>query len=196
MLLLDVTGSMNYGTSQTDSTPRKQVIREALGLLVAKLGAEDSQAGHEAEGGGIRTVTFSGGNATDIGDINSSNIKQKWAGIKFAGGTKIMPGWNKIFQVFNEEFGSRPPQQKPALMLLIITDGDADDHDQFAAALKRLANEKIFVTIAVIGYGPDYTGALETYKGIGHSNPNLVAIPFGSETNPEAIAEALLKMVD
>ncbi len=63
MLLLDTTGSMNYHTSATDPTPRKDTIREAISIIVDKLAAEDSQASKEEEGGGIRTITFADGTA-------------------------------------------------------------------------------------------------------------------------------------
>ncbi len=43
MLLLDVTGSMNEATSATDPTPRKDTVREAIGILVSKLAQQDSQ---------------------------------------------------------------------------------------------------------------------------------------------------------
>lgn len=83
---------MNYGASASDSTPRKDVVREAISIIVATLGKEDSQASHEAEGGGLRTVTFAGGQAHDLDDLNPRNLKDKWAKIRWAGGTRIMPG--------------------------------------------------------------------------------------------------------
>lgn len=43
MLLLDITGSMNYSASANDPTPRKDVIREAIGMIVERLGAADRQ---------------------------------------------------------------------------------------------------------------------------------------------------------
>jgi len=195
MLLLDITGSMNFPVSEKEETPRKEVIREAIGIIAEKLGQADSQAPGEAEGGGLRTVTFSGGNATDIGDINAYNLKMKWQGIKFAGGTRIMPGWRKLIEVYTEEFGGRPAHERPILMGLIITDGDADDHDQFLRELATLAHEKIYVSIAIIGYGTDFNNALKAYKAIEANNAHVKAMSFGSETNPEVIAQALLRMV-
>lgn len=49
---------MNYGTSEIDQTPRRDTIREAIGIIVSTLEKEDSQAIHEQEeeGGGLRTV--------------------------------------------------------------------------------------------------------------------------------------------
>jgi hypothetical protein len=92
MLLLDTTGSMNYPTSAGDPTPRRDTIREAISIIVDSLAAEDSQAGQEEEGGGLRTVTFADGQAHDIGDLNPANLAQKWAQVRWAGGTRIMPG--------------------------------------------------------------------------------------------------------
>src|SRR5207245_4196390 len=70
MLLLDTTGSMNYGSAANDPTPRKDVIREAISLIVERLAAADSQAAEEEEGGGLRTVTFADGQAHDLGDLH------------------------------------------------------------------------------------------------------------------------------
>jgi len=196
MLLLDTTGSMNYGTSRTDQTPRHETVREALGIIVETLGREDSQASHEASGGGLRTVTFAGGRAADIDDLNPANLRTKWAQIKWAGGTRIMPGWSKLFETYMEEFGNRPVAQRPILMALVITDGDADDHDAFAAELQRLSDDKVYVTLAIIGYGSEHDLALQTYKRIESTNAHVKALSFGSETNPEVIARALLKMIE
>jgi len=199
MLLLDVTGSMNYGTSERDQTPRKDTVREAISLIVKKLGEEDSQAAHEEHGGGLRTVTFAGGKATDLEDINPHNLKEKWSQIKWAGSTKIMPGWNKIHQVYDEEFGSRPPKDRPLLMLLIITDGEAEDSNQFAATLAKMntTGKRVYVTLAIIGYGPDFDEAVKTYSNIQKSlSFCLRVLPFDSELNPEIIAASLLTMVE
>ena len=107
MLLLDRTGSMNWPTSADNNTPRKDTIHEAIGAIVAALAAHDSQAGHEEagqddEGGGLRTVTFAGKTATDIGDLNPGNLRQKWNQIHFAGTTWICPGWQELKAVYHE----------------------------------------------------------------------------------------------
>jgi len=195
MLLLDTTGSMNFGCSPTDTTPRKEVVREAISIIVSTLGKEDSQASKEAHGGGLRTVTFAGGQAYDIDDLNPRNLKDKWSKIKWAGGTRIMPGWDKLWATYMEEFGSRPPGSRPLLMALIITDGDADDSDRFAEALHRVG-DGVYVTLAVIGYGDEHDTAVKTYQKIQEKNANVKVITFGSETTPETIARALLKMIE
>jgi len=194
MLLLDITGSMNYQTSATDRTPRKATIREAILLLVKELGEKDSQAEHEEEGG-LRTITFAGGSATDIGDLNVNNLKDKWSKIQWAGGTQILPGWNKLFQVYMEEFGGLNPESRPILMALIITDGEADDTQAFGTTLKNVG-DKIYITIAIIGYGPDHDECFRLYKQIEATNSHVKIISFDSETNPVIIAKTLIKMVE
>jgi len=194
MLLLDTTGSMNDRTSEADSTPRRDTIREAIGIIVSTLAKEDSQAEHEESGGGLRTVTFAGGKARDLDDINPKNLKEKWAKIHWEGGTYIMPGWKKLLRVYKEEFGKRPAKERPVLMALVITDGEASDKDQFGATLSHLKGA-VFVTVAIIGFGRDHDACLESYKAIAAENPHVRVLAFASETNPEVIAAALLKMI-
>jgi len=195
MLLLDTTASMNYSTSETDDTPRKVTVREAIGIIVEQLSRHDSQAIYEENGGGIRTITFSGGGAIDIQDLNSGNLKEKWAKIRFQGATLIVPGWNKLKQVYNEEFGDRKVEDQPLLMALVITDGEAEDSGEFATLLLgQKAN--IFVTVAVIGYGVEHNEAVRTYKYIADKNNHVRVIPFGAETDPRKIACTLLQMIE
>lgn len=195
MLLLDTTGSMNYPTSESDSTPRKDTIREAISLIVSELAAQDSQASKEEEGGGLRTVTFAGGYAYDLDDLNPNNLAQKWAGIRWAGGTRIMPGLNKLIEVYNDEFGSRPAADRPLLMALVITDGEADDTDQFAHAVAQAAGG-VYFALAIIGYGPEHDGAVRQYKAIEEKNAHVKVLPFAAETDPNVIARALLRMIE
>ena len=194
MLLLDVTGSMNYGTSANDNTPRRDTIREAISIIVSTLAAEDTQAGHEEEGGGLRTVIFAGGTARDIGDLNPANLVEKWAQIPWAGGTRIMPGWNTLVKTYMDEFGREDPSTRPILMALVITDGEADDTAPFAQAISQ-ASGGVYVALAIIGYGPDHDSALRAYQSIEQSNPNVKVLTLASETDPQVIANALLKMI-
>jgi hypothetical protein len=194
MLLLDTTGSMNYATSATDQTPRKDTVREAIGLIVDALAAEDSQAAHEEGGGGLRTVTFADGQAHDLEDLNPSNLAQKWAGIRWAGGTRIMPGWNTLIDVYQDEFGQEPPDQRPLLMALVITDGEADDTDRFAQAISA-ASGGVYVVVALLGYGTEHDRALNAYRSIENTNAHVKVLTFGGETNPQVIADALLRMI-
>lgn len=194
MLLLDVTGSMNYGTSATDNTPRRDTIKEAIGTIVATLAAADSQAEHEEEGGGLRTVIFAGGQARDVGDLNPDNLDEKWAGISWSGGTRIMPGWNTLIDTYMDEFGGEDPATRPLLMALVITDGEADDTDQFARAIAQ-ASGGVYAVLAIIGYGADHDSALRAYQAIEQNNAHVRVLTFASETDPQVIARALLKMI-
>jgi histidyl-tRNA synthetase len=60
------------------------------------------------------------------------------AEIKFEGGTYIALGWQRLLEVYNEEFGQKPRAERPKLLALIITDGQAEDIDQFAQVLSHL----------------------------------------------------------
>ena len=195
MLLLDVTGSMNYGTSERDPTPRRETIKEAIGIIVATLAKEDAQAGHEEEGGGLRTVVFAGGQASDIGDLNPGNLEEKWSTIRWAGGTRIIPGWNKLIETYTEEFGQTAPAERPLLMALVITDGEADDSDAFGKAIQK-ASGGVYVALAILGYGPEHDSALRSYQQIEAANAHVRVLPFGSETDPQVIARALLRMLE
>jgi len=194
MLLLDTTGSMNYPTSASDQTPRKDTIREAISLVVAALAAHDSQAGEEEEGGGLRTVTFADGQAFDIGDLNPNNLRDKFAHIRWAGGTRIMPGWNRLIDTYMEEFGQEPPQERPLLLALVITDGEADDTMPFGQAISAAAGG-VYVAVALLGYGPEHDQAFNAYKAIEQQNAHVKVVTLASETNPQIVADALLRMI-
>jgi len=195
MLLLDTTGSMNYPTSASDQTPRRDTIREAISIIVSRLAAADSQAAHEAEGGGLRTITFAGGSAHDIEDLNPQNLDQKWRNIRWAGGTRIMPGFELLLKTYSDEFGSKPQAERPTLLALVITDGEADDTAAFASTVAR-ASGSMYVVLAIIGYGPEHDNAVNAYKQIEAQNAHVKVLPFASETNPETIANALQRMIE
>jgi hypothetical protein len=187
---------MNYGTSENNATPRKDTIREAISIIVDALAAEDSQAAEEAEegGGGLRTVTFAGGTAQDIGDLNPDNLDQKWKSISWAGGTYVMPGWNALIDAYMDEFGQTPAEQRPLLMALVITDGEASDTEQFAQAIAQ-ASGGVYIVLAVIGYGHDHDKAVQAYQAIAQRNTHVKVVPFAGETDPTVIASALQHMI-
>jgi hypothetical protein len=196
MLLLDTTGSMNYATSATDQTPRRDTIKEAISLLVEQLAAEDSQAAdeEEEEGGGLRTITFAGGSAHDVGDLNPNNLTQKWDRIFWGGGTEIMPAWREMIKVYTDEFGSRPAEERPLLMALTITDGEASDTDKFARAIAQAAGG-VYVVLAIIGYGGEHDRAMRQYEAVAQQNSHVKVLPFAGETDPSVIANALKAMI-
>ena len=195
MLLLDTTGSMNYRTSATDETPRKDTIREAISIIVGRLAAEDSQAGHEEGGGGLRTITFADGRASDIGDLNPNNLQQVWSRIRWAGGTRIMPGFNLLLKTYTDEFGSMPQDERPLLLALVITDGEADDTAVFRDMVARSAGS-MYTVLAIIGYGPEHDRAVQAYQQVEAQNAHVKVMPFAGETDPEVIANALTRMME
>lgn len=195
MLLLDVTGSMNYRTSEADLTPRKNVIHEAISIIVEKLAAADSQAEHEGEGGGLRTVTFADGRANDIGDLNPANLQSKWNAIQWGGGTRIVPGMNLLLKTYTNEFGKKPPEERPLLLALVITDGEAEDTEAFRDIVARSAGS-MYVALAVIGYGTEHDQAVKAYQQVASQNGHVKVLSFGGETDPQVIANALLRMIE
>ncbi len=195
MLLLDTTGSMNYRTSATDPTPRRDTIREAISIIVSRLAAADSQAEQEEEGGGLRTITFADGRAYDIGDVNPDNLQQKWNQIRWGGGTRIIPGFNLLLKTYTEEFGSRPQAERPILMALVITDGEADDTDAFRDMVAR-SGGSMYIALAIIGYGPEHDRAYQAYKQVEAQNAHVKVLTFAGETDPEVIADALMRMME
>jgi len=199
MLLLDTTGSMNHGTAADDNTPRRDTVREAIALLVARLAKEDSQAaneqGEDSEGGGLRAVTFAGGHAHDIGDLNPDNLNEKWKKIKWEGNTKIVPGWKKLMKVYKDEFGKRPKDEQPDLLALVITDGEAVDEAEFETTLKALG-PNVFVLLAIIGFGADHDKTMASYDRLAKASTQIKVQSFNAETDPAKIAEALIKFVE
>ncbi len=194
MLLLDTTGSMTFTISETSKTRRNDTVQEAIGLIVEQLGREDSQAANEEHGGGLRTITFAGGSAIDIDDLNPRNLRQKWDEIKWEGTTFIMPGWIALQSAYLEEFGQRAVQDRPILLALIITDGDAKDITAFTSALANDHNS--YCVIALLGYGQEHDAAYRSFMGVANQNNRVKIIPFEGNTNPAVIAETLLKMIE
>ncbi|MGH2482014.1 MAG: hypothetical protein ACRDHW_20385 [Ktedonobacteraceae bacterium] len=195
MLLLDTTGSMNWAATNGGSTARNAVVREAISLIVAKLAAADSQAAEEEDGGGLRTITFAYGQAHDLGDLNPDNLQKKWSRISWSGGTRIMPGLNLLLKTYTDEFGSKPQTERPLLLALVITDGEADDTEAFKTAVAKAAGS-LYVVLAIVGYGEEHDRALKAYQQVESQNGHVRVLPCADETNPEAIANALLRMIE
>lgn len=195
MLLLDTTGSMSWPAADGNSTSRSAVVREAISLIVAKLAAADSQAEHEEDGGGLRTITFADGQAHDIGDLNPDNLQKKWARISWGGGTRIMPGLNLLLKTYTDEFGSKPQDERPVLLALVITDGEATDTEAFKTTVSKAAGS-LYVALAIVGHGEEHDRALKAYQQVEAQNGHVTVLTFAGETDPETIANALLRMIE
>lgn len=203
--LIDTSGSMTWPAAEGSHIARRDIVGEAMGLLVAKLEAEDAQAGKELEeamaagsteeAGGLMTVLFADAdNARALGDLNDANWQEKWAGIQWGGGTHIMPGWQLAVDDYMEEFGDQPKQDRPALLTLVITDGEASDMPEFEAECAKTTGGT-YICVAIVGYGPEHDATLAAYQKLAASNPHIRVVTFGSETDPNAIAEGLISLV-
>lgn len=196
MLLLDTTGSMAEPASSRGGISRRDLAHQAVRAIVQQLELEDSQAEHEEDAGGIMTVVFSRGEAHSIDDLNTQNIEQKWSQIRWGGGTYIVPGWNTLIDTYMEEFGERPPQDRPLLMAVILTDGEAADTDEFIQALEQ-AKGGVAVVVALLGYGQEHDRAEAAYRRVAAVNRGHVeVVSFAEETDPQVIANKLLQMIE
>lgn len=198
MLLLDTTGSMSYPNAENSTVERRQVVGEALGRVVEILGGRDSQASAELaagkDAGGLMTITFAGGNAVCLDDLSPDNWHSKFGEIEWGGGTTIMPGWNLLLRTYLAEFGDKPIEVRPNLLALIITDGEAEDTEQFAEALS-VTPPGAYSAIAMLGYGAEHDRAFNTYQGIAAKNNRVRAVTFGGTDNPDLIANSLLQLI-
>src|SRR5947209_7241383 len=105
-----------------------------------------------------------------------------------------MPGWEMLVDQYLEEFGDVPKLDRPHLLALVITDGEAQDTDQFAQTLAQ-AKGGVYVCIAILGFGAEHDKALQAYQNIASQNDHVRVVTFGGETDPNAIADGLLSMI-
>jgi hypothetical protein len=193
VVLIDTTGSMSYKAEEGGHVTRWEVLSEAMGSVVAALQGTDSQAGHEEEGGGVMAVTFAGGGAEVIGDLNSRNFRDKWRRIRIGGGTQLMPGLSAVLDNFAEEFPDA--NDRPGLFLLAITDGEAEDTAAFAAKLELLPADEACVVLAIMGYGDEHDAALRAYQDVARRNKAVRVVTFDSVTDPSVISSAMLSLM-
>lgn len=200
MLLLDTSGSMTWPAAEGSSVSRQQVVGEAIGAIVKVLAARDSQAdaehaagADEAEIGGLMTVGFAD-SPTDYDDLNPVNLATKWAAIRWGGSTHICAGWDRLVDIYVEEFGDRPKQDRPHMLALIITDGEAQDGAAFAKTLEAQGGHT-YVVVAVVGFGKDHDATLKQYRAIEAANRNVRVVTFDSVTNPATISDSLLELI-
>jgi hypothetical protein len=197
--LVDISGSMTWGVAEGSGTSRREVVGEAMGLLVKSLEDEDSQAAAEQAGGsdekgGLLVHLFSD-HAEELGDLNSSNWRQKWDSIRWGGGTRIMAAWEAAQNDYLEEFGEKPALDRPVLLTLVITDGEASDWDEFSQVLEQATSQRKFC-VAIVGHGEDHDRTLAAYKAVEAKNgKNVRVVTFGGETDPASIANDLILLV-
>lgn len=197
--LIDTSGSMWWPVAEGSATTRAEVVGESMGMLVLHLEDEDSQAAAEqADGsddmGGLLTYGFAS-EVTEFGDLNSSNWRTRWGKVQWGGNTRIMPAWVKCQEEYLEEFEDVATIDRPALMALIITDGEAEDAAEFGKVLETAGAGRYFC-VAIVGFGAAHDATLRAYKAAEQANPKHVrVVTFGSETDPTVIADGLKMLV-
>ncbi len=198
IVLCDTSGSMEWEAAEGSPVSRWSIITEAMPLFVSALEAQDTeaaaeQAGGSDEKGGLLIHGFSNLH-TELGDFNSSNFARKWPAIKVGGGTTIMPAWRAAQEDYMSEFGDRDAMDRPALLTLVITDGEATDADQFAHVLASAGTGRYFA-VAIVGHGTEHDRTLLAYQGAATSNPKHVTVlSFDSVTDPKVLANDLIVM--
>ena len=197
--LIDISGSMSWPVADGSSVQRREVAGEAMGILVKHLEGEDSQAAGEQSGGsddkgGLLVHLFSD-HAEELGDLNSSNWRAKWDSIRWGGGTRIMAAWEAAQNDYLKEFGKVPALDRPVLLTLVITDGEAQDAAEFEKVLEQAGPLRKFC-VAVLGFGPDHDATLAAYKAAEAGNGDHVrVVSFGAVTDPASIAQDLILLV-
>jgi len=194
VVLLDTTGSMNESCSHGGRVSRKDFVRDCMGEIIkilAKIDTVDTQA----FGLGCPLVTF---NAIEGGIfrglIHADNIANEWPLIQFHGATHIMDGWKTMLNTYENAFTEQPQSAWPILLVLIITDGEIQDQEEFENHLKHV-HGRAFVEIAVIGHGEDHDRALRHYQHISKHHHHVRATPFTGESDPRTIANQLVSLV-
>lgn len=212
MLLLDLSTSMDWeaapGQPEWDgqSGGRRGIVIDALRGLVRALEDEDSEAAAEQasgsdELGGLMTHGFASGHV-EIGDLNSSNLQRRLNSIQWGGRTYIMPAWRAALADYDEEFGDREPDEQPVMLTVVVTDGEADDWEQFEQVLLKASYKRVFV-VAVVGYGRKHDATVRAYSTVAKRNQaadkrgreNVRVVSFDSVTDPYEIATDLITLV-
>lgn len=196
VVLLDTSGSMEWEAANGSQVSRWGVVSEALPAFVIALEGQDSEAAAEQAGGsdelgGLLIHGFSNIH-TELGDFNSSNMLRKFANIQVGGGTTIMPAWRAAQDDYMEEFGDRDAFDRPALLTLVITDGEATDAKQFEDVLLKAGVGRYFA-VAIVGHGDEHDKTLASYKKAADANPKHVTVlSFDSVTSPKVLADDLI----
>ena len=196
VFICDVTGSMVEETAAPGSAmTKKELATDVARILVAGLAAADSQGTDEKGGGGLLTITFADGIATEVGDVNPANFETVWSAVRWGGGTYITPALDMATANFAEEFGHLPVTAQPDLILAILTDGALNDTNAANSFLRRAAGN-VYVFVIVIGHGTAHDTALAGWQNIAETSQGHVQVEAANgSTDAQAIAARILAMV-
>ncbi len=191
--ILDTTGSMAEPVTPGSMMSKAALAEQITRILVHDLGSEDSQGTDEKDGGGLSTVLFADGIASEVGDLNDANFDQKWRKIKWGGGTYIAPAFELVEENFKEEFGHLPEGARPTLALGIITDGALSDLNAATNWLHNVSGGT-YVYVVVVGSGMEHDRAVKQWQNIAEQNTHVRVEAASQSTDPHAIAAGLLQM--
>jgi len=197
LILLDTTGSMNEAVTAGGNMTRKQLVHQCISVIIGMMAAaDDADVQPPGWQRGCPLITF---NAIEggiyRGFFHKDNLENEWLTVQFHGGTHIMDGWRTMLRTYENYFTEKQVATWPLLLCLIITDGELQDGHEFEQHLKHV-HGRLFVEIAVVGYGEDHDRALKHYRHISHHHHHVRVTAFTGETDPRVISAQLLSLVD
>jgi len=199
---------MTLTCEKNDPKPRKQLVYETMWqimqMLIPMNTADESGLNTTVNlmpqqallAKGIPLITFNameGG--TYRGLLHPNNFVGEFSKIRWHGATHIMDGWRKMLQCYENQFSDRPQNQWPLLLALVITDGELQDGKEFEQHLKNVKG-RIFVEIAVVGYGEDHDRALRHYNKIAKTHDHVRITAFTDNLDPSVICKRLISLID
>lgn len=203
--IIDTSGSNEELAAPDSPMTKQELIIAAQPHLVAALEGDDSQAAREQAGGssakgGVRVfyanepqpIEFEDGedeseDERDGGDHNTANVQEKLAAIPWGDRTYLMPAINAAEYAYQAEFGEVPLRKRPAMEVLIVTDGKLSDPDEFERWLAQ-ADELCVVAVAVIGYGKGHDEAVRHYQALAEQNKFITCAALTGVSDPREIA--------
>jgi hypothetical protein len=195
LILLDTTGSMNESVSPGSNLARSTLVIDCIGEIARILTPVDNADVQTTLQRGCPLITFNGAEGGIFrGWIHADNIRGEMANVKFHGATHIMDGWRKMLETYENAFTGQPQSNWPLLLVLILTDGEIQDQEEFEHHLRHV-HGRAFVEIAVVGYGEDHDRALHHYRHIEKHHKHVRCTAFTREVDPKVIALQLLSMI-
>jgi hypothetical protein len=201
MAMIDTTGSMNDTVRYGHLLTRHEMAYKVIKGVVNELTEMDAAGKTEEDGGGIKVTAFSANRVLDFGDLSPANLDQKWKQIQWEGGTLIVPGWKNLQGNYQREFGKVPVDEQPLQLVTIITDGEAEDLQEFTKMLEK--EEDAYVSVVLMGYHHPYYKqhntvsahqvALDSFQGLAAKNQRVRVIDCTDVVDHTQICAAILE---
>jgi len=207
IFLIDLSGSNFFEGPQGQAGPdspmtKKELLMIAVPLAAGKLGKDDSMAASEVgtDKGGVRSYGFNEpdrfegwdeeeeefDDPRDLGDLSEANVQEKLGNAPWGGRTFIMPAIRAAVKAFVKEF----PDGDTTAEMVIWTDGQLNDQDQFEHWLEGVGKDASFkavVAVAVLGYGDGHDQAVKEYKKIADSNNHISVAALTGVSDPSEV---------